>query len=173
MRKKQHNKNSGSKPVSVNDDIVSYKVQVICNGNNIGVLNTSEAKSLAKSKNLDLVEIDPNSKPPVCLIVDYDKYRYNKQKKIKKQSKKSDKEIKLSPVIDKHDLETKISKLNKFLKDGHSVLVSVFFKGRQNAHTDEGRKVLSKVMESVEDVGKMDSKPNLQGKRMSVKISPK
>lgn len=171
MRKKKKNKQF----TRLNDQITARKVLVIHNDQKIGILDTRSAKALAREKDLDLVEIAPKANPPVCLIADYDKWRYEKQKRIKKQQQKkpSLKEIRLSPAIEKHDLDVKISSLNKFLKSGHPVLVQVAFKGRQKAHIDEGEKVIQEVLNAIEPLGKPDSEPKFQGKRISVKISPK
>lgn len=163
------------KPIArYNRQITSPYVLVVKDNEKLGVLPIRQAQKLAGEHGLDLVEISSNARPPVCSIVDYEKWAYEneKQKKRKKQKKVSMKEIRMTPSIDKHDLDTKISNIRKFLQSGHVVLVSVLYKGRQNAHIDEGKKIILNIIELLQDVGKPEGKPNFQGKRMSVRIIP-
>lgn len=173
MRRKNNNKPF----VRRNHQIKAREVVVIYNDQNLGTYRTKDAQSLANDKKLDLVEISPNTRPPVCLVVDYGKWLYDKQKRLKKKQKSkktSLKEVQLRPSIEQHDLDTKISNVRKFLDSGHSVLVSLSFKARQKAHPEEGRKVLEQVLDAVEDIGKPDGKLNVQSKsRMTIRISPK
>lgn len=141
----------------------------------MGVVPTSSALELARSQSLDLVLVAPQNNPPVCHIVDYGKYTYEVKKK-KRQNKSGHmdwKEIRLSPGIDQHDMETKIKQLRGFLEKGKGVRVIMRYKNRQLAHVDAGRKVLDTVVEAVEDVGKTDKRPVFESRRLVVQIVPR
>ncbi len=138
---------------------------------------TSQALQLAADKNLDLVKISPNAKPPVCKIMDYGKYRYEAAKREKESKKKQKiinvKEIRLSPNIESHDLEVKATRANEFLKHGDRVKVSVRFRGREMGRTESGREVLDDFAELISENGIIDKKPKLEGRNMTMFLSPK
>jgi len=152
-------------------------VRVILDGQNLGVVATDEARSLARKRGLDLVEVSPHSNPPVCQITDYGKYAYDQKKRKKKSAQNAQKvdykEIRLTPGIGKHDIETKVRQLRNFLEQGKQVKVTVRYKKRQIVHQDQGRITLKAVIDAVEDIGKPENKPRMEGKQLSVQISPK
>ena len=139
-----------------NNRISSPEVQVIASdGENLGVLNTNEAISMAKNEGLDLIEIAPNANPPVCKIMDMGKYKYDLQKKAnqakKKQKTVSLKEIKLRPGTETHDYNFKIKNAKKFITKGNKVKFTVKFKGREMQHTDLGKELMDKIIEETKD----------------------
>ena len=135
-----------------------------------------EALRLAQSRSLDLVEIAPNSKPPVCKVIDYGKYNYERQKKDKLQKKNqsvmSVKEIRFNANTDSHDIEFKTKHLKQFLFDGHKVKTSVLYKGRMITHPEIGQKLMEEVLAKVLDIGKLESKPKLEGKMLTAFVVP-
>lgn len=136
-----------------------------------------EAHAKAEEAELDLVLISPNAEPPVCRLIDYGKYRYEtlkKQKEQRKNQKNSEtREIRLSPRIDDHDLETKSKKVAEILKEGDKVKVSVRFRGRELGHTELGREVLDRVTELVSEVGQVEKTPKMEGRSMVMFFAPK
>ena len=132
---------------------------------------------MASEKNLDLVKIAPQAKPPVCKIMDYGKYKFDAAKKEKEARKKqktiSVKEVRLSASIDKHDFETKIRNAQKFLKAGDKVKISVMFRGREMMHTQKGIEILDQAMGLLEEVGVAENKPKLEGRNMAIVVAPK
>lgn len=162
----------------INREINSPTVRLVDqDGNMLGVVAMAEAVSLAEKAGLDLVEISPNAAPPVCKILDYGKYRYEAQKKAhdarKKQKVVVVKEIKLRPVIDKHDLEIKLRNTIGFLEEGDKVRVTMRFRGREMDHTDVGMKVIQQVQAALADHGKIEQFPRIEGKQISMMIGPK
>ena len=160
-----------------NNRISSPEVQVIgSDGNNLGILNTNEAISIAKEQGLDLIEISPNAKPPVCKIMDMGKYKYDLQKKAnqakKKQKTVSLKEIKLRPGTEAHDYNFKIKNAKKFITKGDKVKFTVKFKGREMQHTELGKDLMNKIIDETKDVGKVESKPKFEGRQMVMIIQP-
>ena len=160
-----------------NNRISSPEVQVIGNdGENLGVISTNEALSMARNQGLDLIEIAPNANPPVCKIMDMGKYKYDQQKKInkaKKKQKKIDlKEIKLRPVTEVHDYTFKIKNAQKFLSKGDKVKFTIRFKGREMQHTDLGKDLMNKIIEETKDIAKVESKPKFEGRQMVMIIQP-
>jgi len=157
--------------VRVNEEITTPRVRVIgSDGNQIGILNIREANKLALEEGLDLVEIVPNSNPPVCKIIDFGKYKYELSKKEKIQKKKQHvihvKEIRLSPKIEEHDFDFKIKHAKKFIEQGNKVKLNVMFKGRQITHKEFGNQVLDKIIEELSDIAKIESEPHLEGRNM-------
>jgi translation initiation factor IF-3 len=148
-------------------------------GDNVetGIYQLRDALSLAEEQELDLVEISPKANPPVCKIMDYKKYLYEqkkKQKEIKaKTAKIVVKEIRLGPNIDEHDFNFKLKHAIKFLQDGAKVKVDVFFKGRSIIYKDKGEFVLLRFAQELEEYGKVEKLPKLEGKRMIMIIAPK
>jgi len=161
----------------VNEQIRVPKVRVVFNGRQLGVVPTEDAMRLAKDQGLDLVEVAPKENPPVCIVIDYGKWQYQQQKQAKTNKAKSKnnqlKEIRLTPNIGKHDIETKAKQMRVFLQEGKSVKISVRYSGREIVHVESGKQLLDSLMVGVEDVGKIDGKPRLEGKSLSLRIMPK
>ena len=160
-----------------NNRIVSAEVQVISsNGQNLGILNTQEAITIAKNEGLDLIEIAQNAKPPVCKIMDMGKYKYDAQKKAnkakKKQKKIEIKEIKLRPVTEIHDYTFKIKNAQKFLSKGDKVKFTIKFKGRELQHSNLGDELMQKIKTDMEKLGKVELQPKFDGKQMIMIIQP-
>ena len=160
-----------------NNRITSPEVQVInSDGENLGVLNLQEAISKAKDENLDLIEIAPNARPPVCKIMDMGKYKYDQQKKLNKAKKKQKKielkEIKLRPVTEVHDYTFKIKNAQKFLSKGDKVKFTIKFKGREMQHTKLGNDLMEKIKIDMETIGKVELQPKFDGKQMIMVIQP-
>ncbi len=160
-----------------NNRIVSAEVQVISSdGQNLGILNTQEAITIAKNEGLDLIEIAQNAKPPVCKIMDMGKYKYDAQKKAnkakKKQKKIEIKEIKLRPVTEIHDYTFKIKNAQKFLSKGDKVKFTIRFKGRELQHSNLGDELMQKIKTDMEKLGKVELKPKFDGKQMIMIIQP-
>ncbi len=160
-----------------NNRISSPDVQVINNdGENLGILSTNEAVSIAKNQGLDLIEIAPNAKPPVCKIMDMGKYKYDAQKKANLAKKKQKiillKEIKMRPVTETHDYEFKVKNAKKFISKGDKVKFTIRFKGRELQHSHLGNELMSKIKEDMKDVGKVELQPRFDGKQMIMVIQP-
>ena len=160
-----------------NQRITSQDVQVIASdGDNLGILNLQDAINRAKDEGLDLIEIAPNAKPPVCKIMDMGKYKYDLQKKAnqakKKQKTVSLKEIKLRPGTESHDYNFKIKNAKKFISKGDKVKFTVKFKGREMQHTDLGKQLMNKIIEETKDIAKIESQPKFEGKQMVMIIQP-
>ena len=160
-----------------NNRIVSAEVQVISSeGQNLGILNTQEAITIAKNEGLDLIEIAQNAKPPVCKIMDMGKYKYDAQKKAnkakKKQKKIEIKEIKLRPVTEIHDYTFKIKNAQKFLSKGDKVKFTIKFKGRELQHSNLGDELMQKIKTDMEKLGKVELQPKFDGKQMIMIIQP-
>ncbi len=160
-----------------NERIRALDVQVIGNdGSNLGSMPLTKAIDLAKTENLDLIEISPNANPPVCKIMDIGKYKYDLQKKAnqakKKQKTASLKEIKLRPGTETHDYNFKIKNAKKFISKCDKVKFTVRFKGREMQHTDLGKELMSKIIEETKDVAKVESQPKFEGKQMVMIIQP-
>ena len=146
-------------------------------GENVGVRDTEEAIQMARDAGLDLVEISPNSDPPVCKILDFGKFKYEEQKKAnvarKKQKTIDIKEIKMRPGIDVHDYDVKMRSMQKFLGEGDKVKVTLRFRGREMAHQERGLTVLNRVQEDLEEVAKVEQFPTMEGRQMTMVISPR
>ena len=160
-----------------NNRITSSEVQVITNdGDNLGILNTNEAISKAKEEGLDLIEIAPKARPPVCKIMDMGKYKYDAQKKANKAKKKQKKielkEIKLRPVTKTHDYNFKLKNAQKFLSKGDKVKFTIRFKGRELQHSNLGHDLMNKIQEDIKLVGKVEMNPKFDGKQMIMVIQP-
>ena len=160
-----------------NQRINSLEVQVISSeGKNLGILSTKEALHIAKEEGLDLIEISPNAKPPVCKIIDLGKYKYDLQKKANKAKKKQKiselKEIKLRPVTEIHDYNFKIKNAQKFLSKGDKVKFTVRFRGREMQHHHLGTELLNRVQDDIKKFGKLELSPKMEGKQMTMVIQP-
>ncbi len=145
-------------------------------GEQIGVIDTREALRQARELDLDLVEVAPQANPPVCRIMDYGKFKYERdvrQKEArKKQSRSGLKEIKFRPKIDPHDYATKKGHVVRFLKGGNKVKVTIMFRGREMAHTELGRKILDRLVDDLKDLATVDSQPKQDGRNMIMVIAP-
>ncbi len=166
-----------TKELQINEAIRANEVRLIgAGGEQIGIVKLSVAQDMANEKNMDLVMISPNAEPPVCRIMDYGKYRFEKIKKEKEARKNQQtvkvKEIQLSCTIDKHDFDTRVNHAHRFLADGNKVKVIVKFKGREMSHLENGREVLSRFQEACADAGTTDKKPILEGRFMTMFLSP-
>ncbi len=164
----------------INEQIRVSQVLVIGpNGEQVGVKSTQDALTLASYAGLDLVLINPNGNPPVCKVMDYNKYKYEKAKKEKAALKKQKaaitetKEFRLSPTIDVGDIETKLKNVTKYLEKGDKIKLSIRFKGRQMAHTDLGKDVLVKFAARLEDIADIEQQPKLDGRSMTMLLAPK
>ena len=160
-----------------NFKITSPEVQVITSdGQNLGILNTNEAISKANDEGLDLIEIAPNAKPPVCKIMDMGKFKYDQQKKANKAKKKQKKielkEIKLRPVTETHDYKFKIKNAQKFISKGDKVKFTIRFKGRELQHSHLGNELMNKIKEDMQAIGKVELDPKFDGKQMIMVIQP-
>ncbi|MDC0044115.1 translation initiation factor IF-3 [Candidatus Pelagibacter sp.] len=160
-----------------NNRINSPEVQVInSSGENLGVINTNEAIAMAKEEGLDLIEIAPNAKPPVCKIIDMGKFKYDAQKKANKAKKKQKivllKEIKLRPVTETHDYDFKVKNAKKFISKGDKVKFTIRFKGRELQHSHLGNELMNKIKEDMKDIGKVELAPKFDGKQMIMVIQP-
>src|SRR3954447_5639271 len=146
-------------------------------GQNRGVVQFPDALQMAEEAGLDLVEISPNSTPPVCKILDYGKYRFLEQKKAaearKKQKTVEVKEIKLRPGIDDHDYDVKMRAMKGFFEDGNKVKITLRFRGREMAHQDIGLRVLDRVRTDTADLAKVESEPNLEGRQVTMVLAPR
>ena len=162
----------------VNERIRVETVRLIDNeGNQRGVMATREALALARSLDLDLVEIAPTAQPPVCRIMDYGKFKFE-QAKMARQAKKKQhvihlKEVKYRPGIEDHDFDTKTRHAREFLADGNKVKVTMMFRGRQIAHPELGREVVDRVATTLADVAKIESPAKLEGKSMIMILTPR
>ena len=162
----------------INEQIRDKEVRLIGpDGEQIGVVSLKEAQALATEKNMDLVKIAPQAKPPVCKVMDYGKYKFDAAKKEKEARKKqktiSVKEVRLSASIEKHDFETKMRNATKFLKGGDKVKISVVFRGREMMHTQRGHELLGEAMTLLDDVCIVEQKPKLEGRAMVIVVAPK
>ena len=139
-------------------------------------MSINAALDKAREKGLDLVEVAPEAKPPVCKVMDYNRYYYEQKKKLKENKKKSKavqlKQIRLSPNIGKNDLKIKYNKIRKFLEEGHKVKVNMRFRGRQKEHLEVGKTILVSVMNELEDIAVCQSEPKFEGYCMSMLMVP-
>ncbi len=162
----------------INEEILDKEVRLIGDqGEQLGIMSSAEALRIATEQELDLVKIAPGSNPPVCKIMDYGKFRFEQTKK-EKEAKKNQrvieiKEIRMSPGIDTNDFNTKLKNGQKFLSDGDRVKVSVRFRGREMAHTEIGAQLLKDFAAKCADLANMDKAPKLEGRNMSMFLSPK
>jgi len=161
--------------IRINNHIRISPVRVVSEtGEQLGVISTEDALERAREAGLDLVEVAPNERPPVCRIMDYGKFKYDKNKKKNSgQTHTKTKEIRLRPKTGEEDIRTKIRLAEKFLGHKDKVQVSVLFRGREMAHIEEGRKVMEMVIEMLSEVGKVETKPQQHGRRMICMIAPR
>ena len=167
-----------AKDLRINRDIKASAVRVIDEGNNqLGIMTLAEALAVAAKSGLDLVEVAPNSAPPVCRVMDYGKFRYQQNKKLQ-DAKKSQttiqvKEIRIRPKTEEHDLEVKIKYIKRFLSQGDKVKISMMFRGREIAYTEIGRKMMEEIKAALEGISIIDQQPRLEGRNMVMIVAPK
>jgi translation initiation factor IF-3 len=146
-------------------------------GEMIGVLSLGDAQARADAAGLDLVEVSPNAAPPVCKILDYGKYKYDAQKRAaetrKKQKTIDIKEIKMRPGIDNHDYDVKMRRIVEFLGEGDKVKVTLRFRGREMAYQNLGMQVLDRVRDELDELGKVEQFPKMEGRQMTMVIAPR
>ncbi len=162
----------------INEEIRDKEVRLIdSDGTQLGIVSAKEAMAKALEREMDLVKISPNANPPVCKIMDYGKYRFDqlkKEKEAKKNQKTTEvKEVRLSPNIDDHDVETKVKSAIKFLEHGDKVKVSVRFRGREMTHTNLGKEVLDAFVEALDGAGVVEKAAKMEGRNMVLFLSPK
>ena len=168
------------KDLFINEQIRAKEVMVIGpNGEQLGIKSIKDANTLAQYAGFDLVLINPNGNPPVCKVMDYNKFKYENKKRAKENIKKQRasnlelKEYRLSVTIDIHDFDTRVKNSQKYLEKGHKVKASIRFKGREMAHTELGKDVLIRFAEALKDVSDIEQKPTLDGRNMTMILMPK
>ena len=164
--------------MNVNERIHAKAVRLISgDGQQLGIMSIHDALNAARQEGMDLVEVSPNSDPPVCKIMDYGKYKYQASKKVQEGKKKTRtlqvKEVRLRPHTDEHDLGFKIRNMKKFLEKKDKVKVSVLFKGREMAYMDAGRALLDRVAQEVDEQGTVEQPPTREGWRLTMVVVPK
>lgn len=162
----------------INEEIRAREVRVIANGGEqLGIMSRRDALKLALENHLDLVEIAPTAKPPVCRIMDYGKYRYEQQKREKEARKKQKtfdiKEVKLRPGIEDHDFNVKYKNAVRFLEDGDKVKVTIMFRGRELSHPELGEVLLNRMAQQLKEIAVVERVPKLEGKNMIMIVAPK
>ncbi|MBC8260448.1 MAG: translation initiation factor IF-3 [Planctomycetia bacterium] len=144
-------------------------------GNQVGVLGKTEALDLASDRDLDLVELNPNTEPPLCKLMDFGKFKYEQSKNAKQTQKvRKIKEVKLRPKTEKHDFDVKLKRARKFIEEGHKVLVTMVYRGREQRHPEIGREVLLRFFSEMEDLAKMEREPLQEARnRMAMVLAKK
>ena len=168
----------GINDLMINEEIRDREVRVVDqNGAQMGVMPVKQALDMAEEMQLDLVKIAPQARPPVCKIMDYGKYRFEQSKKEREFRKNQRvitvKEVRLSATIEDHDIDVKLKNAIKFLKDGNKVKATIRFRGRQITHSEIGRQVMTEFAERIKEYGTVDKTPQIEGRNMSMMISPK
>ena len=162
----------------INEEIRDREVRVVDqNGEQLGVMSSRDALALAEERQLDLVKIAPQARPPVCKLMDYGKFRFEQSKKEREFRKNQKvitvKEVRLSATIEDHDVDVKVKNAIKFLKEGNKVKVTIRFRGRQITHSDIGRQVMNEFAERIKEYGTVDKAPQIEGRNMSMFVSPR
>ncbi|MBR2799700.1 MAG: translation initiation factor IF-3, partial [Oscillospiraceae bacterium] len=160
------------------EEIRDREVRVVDqNGEQLGVMSSRDALALAEERQLDLVKIAPQARPPVCKLMDYGKYRFEQSKKEREFRKNQKvitvKEVRLSATIEDHDIDVKFKNAVKFLKEGNKVKVTIRFRGRQITHSEIGRQVMTEFADRIKEYGTVDKAPQIEGRNMSMFISPR
>jgi translation initiation factor IF-3 len=166
------------KEIRVNERIRIPEIRLVDqNGKQLGVVPTHEARRIAEEANLDLVEVAPTARPPVCRIMDFGKYKYEQAKKAKESKKKQHtvdlKEMRYRPKIEEHDFQFKTRHVRQFLEEGNKVRCFVLFRGRERAHTEFGVRLLQRVAEVLADVAQVEVSPTLEGRSMNMVLAPR
>lgn len=164
--------------VRVNEEIRIPEVRVVDDNNQqIGIMSPREALRIARERDLDLVEIAPTARPPVCRIMDYGKYRYEQSKRSKEARKKQKvidvKEVRMTPKIDEHDFQVKYRRAEKFLKDGDKVKCTIRFRGREIVHSELGKQLLQRLADSLSEIAVVERPPRAEGRNMIMILAPK
>lgn len=162
----------------INEEIRDAEVRVVGpDGEQLGIMTSSAALAVAEEHQLDLVKVAPMAKPPVCKIMDYGKFRFEQDKREREARKRQKviniKEVRLSPVIDEHDISVRVKSCQKFLEDGDRVKVTIRFRGRMISHSELGVEVMTNFFNKVKDFAVMDKRPMIEGRTMSMMLSPK
>ncbi len=162
----------------INEEIRIREVRVTsATGEQLGIMATQDALAMAEEQHLDLVEVAPKAKPPVCRIMDFGKYRYEQQKREKEAKKKQKvitiKEVKLRPNIEQHDFDVKLKNALRFVQEGNKVKVTIMFRGRELSHPELGREILSRVAEQLGSMVTIERNAKLEGKNMTMIVAPK
>ena len=168
----------GINDLMINEEIRDREVRVVDqNGEQLGVMSSRDALALAEERQLDLVKIAPQARPPVCKLMDYGKYRFEQSKKEREFRKNQKvitvKEVRLSATIEDHDIDVKFKNAVKFLKEGNKVKVTIRFRGRQITHSEIGRQVMHEFADRIKEYGTVDKAPQIEGRNMSMFISPR
>ncbi len=166
------------KDLRINDEIRAREVLIInANGDKIGVMPLREAIRVAFDQNLDLVEVAPNAKPPVCRVMDYGKYKFEMAKRDRETKKKQKiagmKEIRMRPNIEEHDFQVRLRNMQKFLREGDKVKATVMFRGREIVHADIGQALLRRMVEDCADLCAVERDPHLEGRHLIMILTPK
>ena len=166
------------KEAGINWDIRASEVRVIdADGKQVGILPLKEAMKIAEEKGLDLVEVAPNSQPPVCRVMNYGKYKYQQNKRIQEARKHQTvihvKEVKVRPRTEEHDFQFKLRHVKRFLDEGNKVKISILFRGREIAHPEFGKEMLNRFVEAVKDLMVIEQSPRLEGRNMVMILAPK
>lgn len=162
----------------VNEAIRAKEVRLIgTEGEQLGIIALRDALRMAEEANLDLVNVAPLAKPPVCRIMDYGKYRFEQSKREKEARKNQKivqvKEVRLSPTIDENDVQTKLKNVKKFLENGDKVKLTIRFRGREITHQEIGRRILDRVADDVKELSEIERQPKLEGRQMIMILTPK
>lgn len=160
-----------------NHQIKVPEVRVISDlGEQLGIMATKEALRLANEQGVDLVEVAPQAKPPVCKLMDFGKYQYEQRKKNQEAKKKQVqvqlKEVKLRPKTDEHDLQTKLNHVRRFLSKGDRCKITLFFRGREIVHKEQGKAILDNVLQEISDVARLEQEPKFEGRTMHMIVAP-
>jgi translation initiation factor IF-3 len=166
------------KYIRVNERIRARQIRVIDhNGQQLGVMTPEEALKIARAAQLDLVEVAPTVSPPVCRVLDYSKYKYEQERKAREARKKQRvihlKEIKFGPNIEEHDYQVKLNHLKKFLERGDKTKITVWFRGRQMAHTEKGRSLLDRLARDLSGVSEVEESPSFEGRHLTMVLKAK
>jgi translation initiation factor IF-3 len=166
------------KEVAINWDIKAPEVRVIdSDGKQVGILPLKDAVKIAEERGLDLVEVAPNSQPPVCRIMNYGKYKYQQNKRTQEARKHQTvihiKEVKVRPRTEEHDFQFKLRHVKRFLGEGNKVKISILFRGREIAHPEFGKEILNRFIEGVKDIMVIEQAPRLEGRNMVMIMAPK
>ena len=166
-----------AKEANINEAISARQVRVIDDeGGQLGILPIEQALALAEEQGLDLVEVSPQADPPVCRVMDYGKYKYQLAKRAseakKKQVKVEIKEVKMRPKTEEHDFQFKIKHARRFLEEGNKVKLTIMFRGRENAHPEQGMMQLEKAVEALKDIGQVEAQPSKMGRFMTMMVGP-
>ncbi|HML31720.1 MULTISPECIES: translation initiation factor IF-3 [Sporomusa] len=164
--------------LKINEEIRAREIRLVGNANEqLGIMSLRDALRLAAEQNLDLVEVAPTAKPPVCRIMDFGKFRYEQQKRDKEVKKKQKvitlKEVKLRPNIEDHDFNVKLKNAQRFLEDGDKVKVTIMFRGRELSHPELGKQVLVRMATLLKDMANIEREAKLEGKNMIMIVAPK